>query len=551
MLALVFLSAGTAHAQSSEPLKTVIPVHFDTATGNITVGSTVYRGTNPGFHLLTLKRQPDNAHLDAPDLIQDQTFLNSSSANQFLQTILAKAPDALLLVNAAGNYGFPLNALAGSLEQFGGQVDLEPIGSAISLVFIGNGGTNKGEARQRGLSTLPLDGYLAADSNGNYRFIQTDYVRYDITMDGTIKIGNQSYTVANSTKPCDGSNSFHMVVVNRESLASAIADRTYCTGQSDAEITRLIGDIGNLVTNEGELVFFASNGHPIPANWNFGTDGDARIYALAVQIAQLGGYWETMAYLTPSDTYSLIGALAPPSFVGGARKRAKESSTVYPSHPTGELHGVLARGRGNWYSPLNADPSGLAELGFYQILAQTPVPFPHPANSAELAAFQYINQQFSEQQGLCNGCNVRDKYADTNVAISNYSDQLNGMKAQDGSDCSESQDASLPFCIVRQQLSTEITYVKNIRAFNTNLTFLWNASATTSILELLSAYNDLSANMPSPATPAPSLLDPIVDLLLGIASYAPGVGDLFGIAEAAFSFGTGLSTDGSGNASTS
>jgi hypothetical protein len=36
-----------------------------------------------------------------------------------------------------------------------------------------------------------------------------------------------------------------------------------------------------------------------------------------------------------------------------------------------------------------------------------------------------------------------------------------------------------------------------------------------------------------------------------IASYAPGVGDLFGIAEAAFSFGTSLTTDSSGNASTS
>ena len=32
---------------------------FDGSNGNITIGGTTYKGANPGFHLVALKRQPD------------------------------------------------------------------------------------------------------------------------------------------------------------------------------------------------------------------------------------------------------------------------------------------------------------------------------------------------------------------------------------------------------------------------------------------------------------------------------------------------------------
>lgn len=419
-----------------EPLKTVIPVHLDASTGAITVGSTVYKGASAGMHLLAFKRSPDESHLDAPDVIQngDATFHDASSANQFLENILSAVPNAFLIVNAPGNYGFPLNAVAKNLEKFGAQNDIESVDSPIPFVLLGNGGRNMGQALQRGNSNRNVDGYLAKDSEGNYTFIQTDYVRYDITTDGTITIGDTTYTVADSYKPgCNGdaSNSFHLLIVHRETLqpvATPAVNNTYCTAQSDSEIHRLATDLPKVVgNNEGLLVFLASNGNPIPANWNFGTDGDARIYPLAKEIARLGGYFETMIYLTPKDTYSLVGAPAPPIGTPGASNRARESSSVYPEiknrdgvpvHPTGELHGVLARGlRGDWYSPLDADTTGLANLGLYQILAQTPVPFPHPANNAELAAFQYINQQ------LCKGSNCALRFKLPSVYVPGRFDQ--------------------------------------------------------------------------------------------------------------------------------
>lgn len=529
---------------SAEPLKTVIPVHLDALTGGITVGSKTYEDTNGGMHLLAFYRLPDPQHLDMPDVIADVTVRDASSANEFLQNALADAPDVFLVVNAPANYGFPLNAIAKNLERFGAEDDINSVANAISFVLLGNGGRNMGQALQMGSSTRNVDGYLAADSNNKYTFIQPDYVRYDITTDGTIKIGATTYTSAGSyrTNGCDGSNAFHLVVVSREAPDSLIANNSYCTAQSDAQIKNFVTDLKGVVGHEDELVFIASNGHPIPANWNFGTDGDARIYPLAKEIAELGGYFETMVYLTPKDTYSLVGAAAPPIGTADAESRARESSSVYPDHPTGELHGVLARRlRGDWYSPLDADPTGLANLDFYKILAQPPVPFPL-LDSKELAAFKSISKD------LCGpGCNVRNQYANTNASIASYYSTLLTRGDPVYGDCSK--NPATPFCIVRQQLLTEFQYVENIRNFNDNLTTLWSTSGTVTIFSLLNVSNIITAQLPKlkPSASVPNLVEPIVSFFLGLASELPVVGRVAGIADTAFNFAMSLTTDEEGN----
>lgn len=82
-------------------------------------GQTVYPGANPGLHMVALKRQPDNSSPDAPVLIPggDKVFTEPSAAKQFLQNVLAGTPDALLIANGVGNYGFALNSIANNLEQ--------------------------------------------------------------------------------------------------------------------------------------------------------------------------------------------------------------------------------------------------------------------------------------------------------------------------------------------------------------------------------------------------------------------------------------------------
>jgi len=157
-----------AWGQSTDPVRRVVPVHIDVATGGITVGNTVYPGKSPGMHLLALKRQPNQSHPDTPDLIQDATFLDAASANQFLADVLSTNPDAFLILNGVGNYGFDLSALAANLAKYGGNSDLPKVNGALSIVFIGSGGRNAGQALQRGGGSLNIDGSLAADSNGNY-----------------------------------------------------------------------------------------------------------------------------------------------------------------------------------------------------------------------------------------------------------------------------------------------------------------------------------------------------------------------------------------------
>ncbi|HYI94139.1 MAG TPA: hypothetical protein VEX68_11385, partial [Bryobacteraceae bacterium] len=533
--------------------------------------STTYKGANPGFHVLALSRQPNSNKLDAPDLVWDKTYTNGADTFNALVSIRNTDPDALLIVNGVGNYGFGLADKVGNINgvpvgvgwylgTFGAYSDLAGISGAIPFTFIGVGGANAQTALQRGYGTRDVQGYLAPDSNVNYAFIQTDFVRYDIKLNGDITVGQNTYTVADSYRcnrnipgcalDCNGQNAFHAVIVDREDPNTVYMNSSYCTTGSDNEILRIMGDINTVtanLTNESRLVLIGSNGKPIPANRNFGLNGDPRIYPLAQMIAKLGGYWETMVYLSPNDTYSLVGAPAPPPGTKGARNRARESSSVYPEirqnvRPSGELHGVLARGRGNWYSPLNADPSGNANLGFYEALATASAPFPTP----NATAFQYISQK------LCgSGCNIRNLYATQSVAFTNYQIQLQALPDSAGRSCDTAgSNADANFCAVRAQLLTEFVYVTDVYAFYTNLQSVWQGTGTVNILALLSAYNDINGQLnPPQAAPSQSLTSPLVNFFLALGSFIPEVGPLFGLADVAFNFGTSLTTDPQGNKS--
>lgn len=567
--------------QPTEPVHKVIPLHLDPATGDIQVGRTTYPGRNNGLHVLALERQPPPSlnQQDSPEVIDNQIFTDQTSANNFLTGVRGTATDAVVIINGVGNYGFAIGDIAATLiKNFGGQDDLTGAGAG-AFVFIGNGGLSKGGALQRGFDPgFPIDGYLALDSNSNYKFIQTDYVRYDINpASGTITIGGTAYTVANSTRSsgCDGSNSFHRVVVNRETL-TLIANHSYCTAANDTEIIDFQNDLGGDAGSEANLVFVGTNGQPIPKNVSFtsglpGAAGDSRFLQLADTIASLGGYNETMVYLSPSDTYSLVGAAPPPSWEVHPRSRARESSSVYPGHPSGELHGVLARGRANWYSPVNADTSGIANLDLYdKVLAQVAVPsvnsnipnqnytFPpyttDPNYSDELSAFTSISTQIcqatDENNGDCSAFNPRNSYANTNISISNYLINLQDIKGPGGADCSQPANSGLAFCQIWQQLSTEFQAVENIRNFQSNLGTLGTIQGEDDLFDLINVWQTVQGTLPTPPSnaTAPSLVSPIVNLVLGLGSSAPTpLAPLFGLVDTFFNFGMSMTTDPSGN----
>jgi hypothetical protein len=529
-------------------------VQFNGGNGTITIGANSYPGGN-GMNIVAIGRQPVRGQLDAPQVIWNRNYKDPTAVNNDLTNLRTTNPDAMILVNASGAYGFNVWQVGSKLVEFGATTGVTSA-PMIPFVFLGISGTAAGTTPlERGYSTRPVNGYLATDSNGNYAFIQTDFVRYDIATNGDISVGGTKYPVSTSFRVpgCDGTNSFHFVIVDREDPTTLYGHNTYCTGSSDSEIGRLIGDLRTLTSNftdEGRLVFMATNGSPIPSNWNFGTDGDARFYPLAQQMRALGGFWETIVYLKPGDTYSMVGAVAPPTGTKNAYKRAREMSSVYPEisagkRPSGELHGVLARsGRGNWYSPLNADPSGYGNLGFYQALATPTDTFPVPSTPAEQTAYQGIVTI------LCGAsCNIRDLYDDLNVAFGTYVSQLRSMKDTSGKDCDVSGSGADPtFCKVRGQLLTEFQYVADIQALYANVNSLWLGSGTLTLASQMSAFTTIQSQIqPPPTASSQSLMSPLVNLFLGLGSLIPEIGPAFGLADVAFNFGTSLTTDNQGN----
>jgi hypothetical protein len=542
LFALVFPRAARPQSLlTGEPTQQVVAASIE-VNGKITVGSTVYSpALSAGVHIVAINRQTLQLLPNG-----DQTFNSADAANQFLSGIRnGSNPDAIILLSAFGNYGFGLAAIAKNLEQLGAQQDIEAIGDPIAFNYLGNGGLQTGQGYQTGYPDIATSGYFAKDSKNNYTFIRPDYVRYDILPDGTVQIGDRQYPVSGAGRSCTGSSGFHMVVVQRDNPSHLIGDEAYCefseTGNGNpAEVDHLLTDLRSVNGDESKLVFFAAFGRAFP---------DAPIhdtnYVVGVELQKLGEYTETFFYATNSDSYSLVGAAAPPANIRNPGKRSKEVSSVYPDKPSGAQHGYLGPGRrGNWYSPISADLTRKANMDFYKILALPPAPFPHPNGAAELAAFQYIGSQ------LCgsNTCNVRDAYGNQNAAISDWETKLQGLN--DPNDPGHSCDSSskTPFCLVKAQLLQEFSYVTWTRQLYGNLTYLWLGSGNEGILSLLEVYQTIKNSInPAGNASAPDIGLPVANLFLTAASAIPDVGPVFGIADAVMNLAVSLADDQSGN----
>ena len=67
------------------------------------------------------------------------------------------------------------------------------------------------------------------------------------------------------------------MIVDRISPDTRLYDNVYCTRQNATDLGKMATDLNTFVFDTSRLVFIATNGNPIPADWNFGTDGDKRI----------------------------------------------------------------------------------------------------------------------------------------------------------------------------------------------------------------------------------------------------------------------------------
>ena len=88
--------------QPGEPLHTIMRVHLDTSTGNISVGRPACTGANPGMYLLALHRKQSSSHTDAPDVIQRESLSLHRPPINFFRTFCYHRFSTRFIANASG-----------------------------------------------------------------------------------------------------------------------------------------------------------------------------------------------------------------------------------------------------------------------------------------------------------------------------------------------------------------------------------------------------------------------------------------------------------------
>jgi hypothetical protein len=261
-----------------------------------------------------------------------------------------------------------------------------------------------------------LNGYFAKDLEGKYAFFQPDYVQFELTPGkGIIRVGSKEYP-----PPHGETVGIHVLAVNRAHPGDVpLGDTVYS-----------FADLPNFPNEEGTLYFITNVGQP------FSSPPSTFQKVWALEMVSLGGTYDLLADAGKGDSYSLVGAVRPPA--GLPPYPAAEGGSLLPGKSNGPLRGVLGRERrGNFFSPVASDLVGpnlsnVLNLDFFSILGQSPKPFPVPANDGEQQAFNCIagklaDRTFKCTEGkleLCQGCNPRDGYWNTNIDIDAWKSTL-------------------------------------------------------------------------------------------------------------------------------
>jgi hypothetical protein len=576
LLASFAASAPAQSEGSGEPHHTIFPVHARVIAGNgldscnqysVEVNGESYHcpdGPLTGFNIVSFKRTPrvDAAGWPTLDRYQSTTIRTDGKGDRplkpvadYLDTLLddSKSPEKLLIiVSTLGRVGGPLWDIAPELEQFGATTEFRNIGYAdFAFSFIGIKKAKVGEGYQVGgdgifkgnTNSWSLNGYLATDSSGSYAFFQPNYVQFQLTPgNGEVKIGSEDH-------PAPGSNGIRVLVVDRANPEKEKRDSVYAVGE-------LPDDLGQ--NGEGELYFIVSIGHP------FTTPGSEAKARDALKLARLGGTYELYANAGANDVYCLVGAASPGG--GLPRYSAAEEGSLEPGNPIGPLRGVLGPGhRGNFFSPV-ASASQQTNFDFYSILAQEPILFPYPksGDNDQQRAFDCIAQKLVDRNYDCTrvkpkpcpGCNPRDAYWNTSIDIVAWKSTLESLDTDPFNpsvDCDNApSETKTAYCVVRGQLLMEFADVANIRRFDTNISQLWSELQSNKSLALLAIgqeiQNELNAN---PKAPTSGIADNLVKYVLLGGTYIPGVGSVFGVAYATFSFGESLANNATGDSEVS
>jgi hypothetical protein len=174
-----------------------------------------------------------------------------------------------------------------------------------------------------------------------------------------------------------------------------------------------------------------------------------------------------------------------------------------------------------------------------------------------LNEFKYINTYLCAKEvgQPCDHFNLRDHYANTDFSVGNYHSDLDNLTQHNGVDCNNQQNPTSPFCIVRNQLTTELDRVASIRNLNRNLSDFFTEQQINDGLQLDVTYTSLqNAVQAPPSNPTVSIIENVISSALSLGAGLPNVSvaakAVLGVLGGAFKFGTELANDGQGNSKT-
>ena len=234
-------------------------------------------------------------------------------------------------------------------------------------------------------------------------------------------------TVGDDTYPATpGANGFHVVVLNRTTLAlqsnqtvSTIADLHTAINTSTSGTPPEDNPVVHYVVNGGQsdqsLVIVQSVGN--------GKLTGAPIGYVYQDLSQLGGTPEALtASVGGAHPYALVGVANNLPWYGTA---GIESSTVMatsnaPGQPTGQINGMLQRDRTGLYTPAGGNPAGLINSELYTILFQPAQDWPY----ANDPALPYI----ADDIGLDDYPTCAPPTPDTNIV---WADESRGVDEAD------------------------------------------------------------------------------------------------------------------------
>jgi hypothetical protein len=514
-------------------------------------------GAGPGYHVVALNRA-------TLALVFNNTYgLDFTSLQSMNNDVTGLGNNVLVVISSIG----PVTSIAaqaipflnnvaaylggtGSGFMYFGTVNQSP--PAYSL--IGIPGSGAPAIQVSAVADPDTDGNIAGalvlDINGNYAFTYSKFVTIQ-TMTGpqqdTIMIGKTAFEAP--PLPFGAAGGFHLLIVKRTTLDRIATDPTvvflnasYGTNSSDTftaanESDRMLMDLNRFPNglSNGELIFIISSlGAPGFNSNSFEVLIDeGKIETIIQKLGGAGGLNNL-----PPGFYSLIGIpnSGVPTLSPEVRSWATPVSSSGKPVLSGNITAVLQQNNVGLFTPISSSafPNATLDLSLYSAAYAAPVPWPvapHgsdpvcPTGAQPCAAYKWISwQMICQGNSSCTDEDARGHYTDIILSLASPSSLT--YPPQPTTQPAGFRFSETAFNKVKNQLTTELAPVNDVRSFFTANVAALTDSAILDQMNLGTAYMDVQTDVqlpPSTSVSSVNVLGVIRDALMVGQIIAGGV----------------------------